>query len=168
MTEARHLVCAPAMSWAQRLLGVGSIDVAAEVRKDVAEVHRRLTMQAHRIRASAALAPNVAAESDLRALAAEDEALAAELKPHLPAGWPGRVAETDGAAGDIGPSHWARVVDVLQRHRDSQEALIAAAARLREIAPSVADLCTRLARAEEGHLERLRHLVARADPQALD
>jgi len=157
------------MSWAQRLFGFeGGTDT--EVHAALEEVHVHLLGQVRRLRDVAGLAPTAAAETELRSLAQEDEALAAELREQLLAGGspgPGSgQAEADAPVSGL--NHWARLVGVLDQHRATRDLLLSTTARAREIAPDLGVLCERLSHAEETHLTRLRGLVATADPQALD
>ncbi len=155
------------MSWAARLLGIKGHGNGQEVRVDVEQAYGRLLMQARGLVRDAGLAPTAGAEAELRALAQEDEAIAAELQEQLTA-----LGGSSPAADEVAPpaalNHWGRVVAAVDQHRISRDQFLETAARLGETAPGLAPLFERLSRAEEAHMTRLRNLVARADPQALD
>jgi hypothetical protein len=65
-------------------------------------------------------------------------------------------------------NHWARLVQDLEAHRTSARRLRELAVHFAESLPSTAELLDQLCREEMDHCERLRTLIARADPQALD
>jgi hypothetical protein len=65
-------------------------------------------------------------------------------------------------------NHWARLVQDLEAHRTSTLGLRELAVHFAETLPDTAALFDELCREEHVHCERLRGLIARADPQALD
>jgi hypothetical protein len=65
-------------------------------------------------------------------------------------------------------SLWGRLVQDLEAHRDSARRLRELAVHFAESLPTTAALFDELCREESLHCERLRALIARADPQALD
>ena len=65
-------------------------------------------------------------------------------------------------------NHWARLVQDLEAHRASTLRLRELAVHFAETLPETAALFDDLCREEHVHCERLRGLIARADPQALD
>lgn len=157
------------MSWAARLLGVeGTGNDNDEVRTGIEEAHSRLLGLAQGLDRDAGVAPTAQSEQVLRAVAREDEALAAELKERLKALGIGNPVVSVAAAPLGAPNHWARLVEALEGHRHSRDSFLETAAQLGEVAPEIVPLFERLSRIEEAHLHRLRDLVARADPQALD
>jgi len=169
LTDAGDLVCAPAMSWAERLFGLEG-DTGAEVRTVLEEVHAHVLEQTRRLGVVAGLAPTAASEAELGAIAEEDEAMAGEIQSRLRAiSGPGPSATQAPAAASVsGLNHWARVVEVLEQHHGARDLLLEASARLGEIDGEFRAFCERLSRIEEAHITRLRGLIARADPQALD
>jgi hypothetical protein len=68
----------------------------------------------------------------------------------------------------IPTSHWARLVQDLERHRASSRRLRELAAHFADSHPSVAAFLNQLCQQNLHACERLRTLIARADPQALD
>jgi hypothetical protein len=65
-------------------------------------------------------------------------------------------------------NHWARLIQDLEAHRASARQLRELTVHFAESLPSTAELFDQLCREEMDHCERLRTLIARADPQALD
>ena len=92
------------------------------------------------------MAPQEHAARALRELAADEEAQAERLRE----------------------AHWARLVQDLEAHRTSMRRLRELAIRFAEELPSTANLFDEMSREEFAHAERLRALIARADPQAID
>ncbi len=65
-------------------------------------------------------------------------------------------------------NHWARLVQDLEAHRAAVRRLRELAVHFAESQPTAAALFDELCCDEALHCERLRELIARADPQALD
>jgi len=115
----------------------------------------------------AELAPQPASADALRELAAAEEAQAARLREALrTAGVDTRATPEAPVSG--GSNHWARLVADLEAHRASMRGARERAVHFAETVPSTAALFDQLSREEALHCERLRALIARADPQALD
>jgi hypothetical protein len=71
-------------------------------------------------------------------------------------------------AAVVQPSHWARLVQDLELLREARRRLLDAYAELNEVEPALAAELEDCGHHVEGHLHRLRSLIARADPQALN
>ena len=65
-------------------------------------------------------------------------------------------------------NYWGRLVRDLEAHREAVQLFLEAATEITDEQPETADFLRRLALEEEIHAERLRALIARSDPQALD
>ncbi|MBP1687203.1 MAG: hypothetical protein H6Q33_3346 [Deltaproteobacteria bacterium] len=141
-----------------------SRDAAAALMRSYIDCARR-TAQLER---HAKMAPHTGGAQALERLAAEDADQGLRLR---------RAVEAAGAslpsmAAELpqrdGLNHWARLVDDLDAHQrcvmQARELALRLAARL----PQTAALFESLYRAEAIHCEKLRALIARADPQALD
>lgn len=134
----------------------------------LSECYSAFTQRAQRFAEHAALAPHAYSAEALKGLATSEKAQAARLRDALQAaGAPvPHVADAQSPPGAL--NLWGRLVQDLEVHR-------AAVRRLRELAvhfsqslPATAALFDELCREESIHCERLRALIARADPQALD
>jgi len=134
---------------------------------------RGFIQRARALREHANLAPNHAARRELADLAGEEEALGRDFVCRLEdlgarLDSEGGTERTATGAEPAGPNHWARLVWDLDRHRESQASAQEAQVRLGGREPRLAAVLAQLARAEQVHTARLRGLIARADPQALD
>ena len=116
----------------------------------------------------AELTPHEAGRLALVELAAEEKDLAERLRR--------KIMELGGFAGDVrqlpeplgAMNYWGRLVRDLEAHREAVQLFLEAATEITDEQPETADFLRRLALEEEIHAERLRALIARSDPQALD
>jgi hypothetical protein len=124
--------------------------------------------RARQLRRHAEMAPQAHSVEGLTELAAAEEAQAERLRDALRAA--GQALPTVPAASlpSGALNHWARLVQDLQTHRTSARRLRELAVHFAETLPDTATLFDDLCREEQLHCERLRGLIARADPQALD
>lgn len=117
----------------------------------------------------AAMAPNAMCEEELRSLAADHEALAHQLgKALAERGIDAFTPAPRDVGAPSGLNHWARLVQDLEGVRQARDALLEAATRIGDIDPPLGELLGALSRECEAHAIRLRGLIARADPQALN
>ena len=132
------------------------------------EMYYRSVQRARQLARHAEMAPHEAGQRSLTELAAEEQDQAERLRR--------KVLELGGFAGDVQQApeptgtlnYWGRLVRDLEAHRDAIRRLIELATELSENQPETADFLRNLAREEELHAERLRALIARSDPQALN
>jgi len=126
------------------------------------------TQRARRLLSHAELAPHEFSAQALKELAAADDAQAARLRDAL------RAAEAEvPTVADPAPlpgalNLWGRLVQDLEAHRTATQRLRELAGHFAESLPTTATLFDELRHEESMHAERLRSLIARADPQALD
>jgi hypothetical protein len=124
--------------------------------------------RAQQLGSHAEMAPQAHSVEGLKELAAAEEKQAERLRDALRAA--GQLVPTISAA-PLPPgalNHWARLVQDLEAHRLSAQLLRELAVHFAETLPDTAGLFDELCREEQVHCERLRGLIARADPQALD
>lgn len=124
--------------------------------------------RAAQLRRHADMAPQAYSIEGLQQLAAEEEQQAERLRNALRAD--GQMVPTI-SSQPLPPgalNHWSRLVQDLEAHRQSARRLRELAIHFAEAMPSTATLFDDLCREEMVHCERLRALIARADPQALD
>lgn len=139
---------------------------------DAAEALRRgyvdCVTRARQLRRHAEMAPQAHGVEGLTELAAAEEAQAERLREALRAA--GQALPTVPAAAPPSGAlnHWGRLVRDLEAHRASARRLRELAVQFAETLPDTAALFDDLCREEQVHCERLRGLIARADPQALD
>ena len=135
------------------------------------EVRRLYTAavgQARLLERHAGMAPDEAARVQLTHLSRAEEQYAERLRKVI-----GRL---DAFAGDVAVSeapaaavnHWGRLGQDLEAHREAIKGLLDLGARVTNEQPEMADTLRELARDEEIHGLRIRALIARSDPQALD
>jgi hypothetical protein len=114
------------------------------------------------------LAPTPVLQSDVLPVARKAEAVVQQTRDVLRdfGRVPPSARRAPGEA--VGHNHWARLLQSLEQHREVRQ-------RLREVSISVEDTNPRLSlalaqigREQDGIVEQLRDLIARADPQALN
>jgi len=116
----------------------------------------------------AEMAPQEHAARGLRELAVDEAAQADRLLGALRAA-NAPVPDVPGVSLPLGATnHWARLVQDLEAHRISMRRLRELAIHFSQELPSTANLFDGTSREEFAHAERLRALIARADPQAID
>ena len=128
---------------------------------------RDCLVRAERLRADAARTPYPGAREELLALARMETDLAHRISELLA----GRVrgsADALRARSECGRNHWARLVARLEDHRAAVHGYRDCATRLTETAPAIARAFERLSTTQATLCVRLRALIARADPQAID
>jgi hypothetical protein len=122
---------------------------------------RQLTRHAH-------MAPQPYSAEGLRELAAAEDRQAEALHQALLAA----QAAIPSVALESPPAdalnHWGRLVRDLEAHRSSVRRLRELAVHFAETLPHTAALFDELCTAETIHCQRIRELIVRADPQALD
>ena len=124
--------------------------------------------RARQLHRHAEMAPQAYSGDGLRGLAAAEEAQAHRLREALQAAGVNAPAVSTVPPLPGALSHWARIVQDLQAHRLSTRRLRELAIQFADTLPTVANLFDDLCLEENNHCERLRTLIARADPQALD
>jgi hypothetical protein len=124
--------------------------------------------RARRLAHHAEFAPHAYSAEALKALAAAEEVQAGRLRDALRAAGAEvpNVAEPSPLPGAL--NLWARLVQDLEAHRASARRLRELVVHFAESLPVTAALFDELCNEESIHCERLRTLIARADPQALD
>ena len=113
------------------------------------------------------MAPQAYSIEGLRALAEAEEAQAGRLREALHAHGASIPAVTPPVVSGAA-SHWGRLVQDLEAHRRSVQELRETAMHLAEDLPDLSRLFDQLCSEDMVHCERLRALIARADPQADD
>ena len=139
-------------------------DAAAVLRR----CHADCAARASQLSRHAEMAPQSQSAEGLAELAAAEGRQAERLREALQA-----IGETvpmmPPALLPVGAlNHWARLVQDLDLHRASAQSLRELAGHFAETLPDTAALFDEMCREEQTHCERLRGLIARADPQAID
>ena len=151
-----------------RLVAGGTATVVHDVSDRLDQCYVECVRRAAQLAQHAEMAPQPHSAEGLRALASAEEAQVARLRDAL---------RTIGAIVpdvSIAPlptgalNHWGRLIQDLEAHRASARRLRELAIRFADSLPSTAKLFDELCNEESIHCERLRSLIARADPQALD
>lgn len=123
--------------------------------------------RARQLHRHADIAPQSYSANGLRELAALEEEQVLRLKGALQAA--GAQVPSIRPTDDVpAPNHWARLVHDLEAHQLSTNQFRQFAMKFAEQLPQTAELFSVLCHEEQQHCERLRALIARADPQALD
>lgn len=138
-----------------------------EIQARLGQMYTALAGLSAQVLAHAQMAPTAALEEELSKLGEEIGAQAEGIGMLL-----AQRQLTPPAAGETGAvvptSHWARLVQDLEQLREVRRLLLDAYARSNEVEPALAAELEDCGRRVEGHLHRLRSLIARADPQALN
>jgi hypothetical protein len=124
---------------------------------------RMLLLQRH-----AELAPQAYSQEALRNLAQAAAKQIERIRALLRERDIGLVPELSTTATTTSMNHWARLVQDLERHQASSARFRDLAVEFGDSHPSVAEFLDRLCQEDARTCERLRALIARADPQALD
>jgi len=126
------------------------------------------TQRAWRLARHAERAPHEYSAQALKELAVAEEAQAGRLRDALRAAGADVPSVPDPPPLPGALNLWGRLVQDLEAHRSSVRRLRELAVRFAESLPTTASIFDELCREESIHCERLRTLIARADPQALD
>jgi rubrerythrin len=120
------------------------------------------------LRQQAEMAPHDAGRQGLLRIAEEEREVAEHLRRIIQSlgSFAGEVSHAPEQLGAL--NYWGRLVQVLEAHREAIKALLDEATRITDGQPELADELRAVARLEEGHAVRLRALIAKSDPQALD
>lgn len=124
--------------------------------------------RARQLARHAEMAPQGYSTDALKELAAAEEKQTERLRAALRAAGATVPAVPTAALPPGALNHWGRLLQDLEAHRASARRLRELAVQFAEILPTTAELFDELCREESIHCERLRTLIARADPQALN
>jgi hypothetical protein len=159
------------MSFFKRLKAVFDSEEQRDRHDALAEVRRFYTgaMQRQReLERQSALAPHAAGRDGLLALAQEESAVADQFR-RLIQGLGSFAGDVPKAPEPIGAlNYWARLTQMLEAHRHAVAEMLDEATLLTDGQPELADELRRIAREEMAHGAKLRALIAKSDPQAID
>ncbi len=134
----------------------------------VARCYAATVQNSRRLHQLAERAPNTASAAGLSELAASEEAVSARLLEALKAAARSAPAIEEAPESATAPSHWGRLVQALEAQRRLVQTLREHTAEFAESFAATAQLFDELRAVESMHCERLRALIARADPQAMN
>jgi hypothetical protein len=142
--------------------------VMHEAIPELQRAHDALRQRAAQMRQHAETAPNHLSQEELRRLADEDEAEAGNLAAAIAnlGAQPAKRFREPMPAGTL--NHWGRLVQDLEAHRVAIRALREEAIHFADTVPEASEAFERACQAEDAHAVRIRNLIARTDPQALD
>jgi hypothetical protein len=127
-----------------------------------------MSLAVGRLKRVVELAPTPTAQQDVMPLVAQAEAVMQRVRDMARDFGPVSTFAARLNSEPDGHNHWARLLQALEQHREVRQ-------RLREISIAIEDTNPPLSRAlsdigrdEDRVVERLRDLIARADPQALN
>lgn len=161
------------MSWSKTLRGwaLGEEEergAPQAVAPDLARLLAELRQQAGQLEDHAEQAPNENAERELGQLAKEQRMVADHLAVELGRRGVSVPVNSIPPAEAAGDSHWARLVQDLEHLRAVRSGLLDLWAVVNESQSDLGTVLEEVGRITESHLGRLRNLIARADPQALN
>ena len=151
-----------------RLVVGGTAAVAHAATEAMSQCYVEAARQARQLARHAEMAPQAYSTQGLSELAAGEDRHVETLRQAL------RAADVAVPTVPTEPppmgalNHWARLVQDLEAHRASVRRLRELAVHFAESQPTSAALFDELCHEESLHCERLRELIARADPQALN
>jgi len=139
-------------------------DLKPQVRRFYVDAMHR----AAQLRAQAGTAPHAAGRDGLRQLAESEDEVARRLGKiiHDLGSFAGDVTRAPEPIGAL--NYWGRLAQALEAHKAAIKDLLDEATLITDSHPQLADELRALARIEDGHGARLRALIAKSDPQALD
>jgi len=151
-----------------RLVIGGTAAARYEATEVLEQCYARCVTQARQLGRHAEMAPQSYSQEALNELASAEATQVERLGEAVRTAGktPSAVAEVPLPPG--ASNHWARLVQDLESHRTSFRRLRELAVHFAETLPSTARLFDDWCREEDVHCERLRTLIARADPQALN
>jgi hypothetical protein len=151
-----------------RFIAGGEVAARFDAVEALTQCYRECTQRARRLARHAESAPHEFSASALRELAAAEAAQADRLQDALRAAGAAVPTVPDPSALPGALNLWGRLVQDLEAHRDSTRRYRELAVHFAESLPATAGLFDDLSREDALHGERLRGLIARADPQALN
>lgn len=159
------------MSLLQRLKGLFLTEEERDAHDLLGIVRNLYAGAMHRqqqLRRQSEMAPHAAGRDGLAALADEESEVIERLRRIIRdlGSFAGEVVRAPDGVGAL--SYWARLAQSLEAHKEAVKAMRDEATRITDGLPEIADELRALARVEEIHASRIRSLLAKADPQALD
>lgn len=159
------------MSLLNRLKAFFSDEETRDAHDLLPRVREFYTAAVHRetqLRQQAEMAPHAAGRDALRQLAEEEKAIADDLRQIIQqlGSFAGEVVRAPEPLGAL--NYWARLVQSLEAHQEAIRAMLDESVLITDGQPQMADALRQLARREDQHSSRLRGLIAKSDPQALD
>ncbi len=142
--------------------------ITREAIPELRAVRAALLRRARCMRLHAEQAPNELSRAELARLADEDDAEADRVAAALTALGSQLITPEKPLPPADACNHWGRLVEDLQAHRSAVRRMREDAIHFAETMPEAASLFDRLCAAEQAHALRLRDLIARADPHALN
>jgi hypothetical protein len=146
----------------------GTAAVQRDATAALARSYSDCAQRARQLHRHSEMAPHTYSAEALAELASAEESLAQRWREGLEA--VGAPLPTIGAEppqrGAL--NHWGRLVQDLEAHRAAVQRLRELAVHFAEELPATSTLFDEACHEESVHCERLRTLIARADPQALD
>lgn len=132
------------------------------------DAYRGCLARAAVLERDAAVAPGPGSRTDLLELARVEKDLAERLWEALVERGRDIRPPVEVPAPTPARSHWARLVEALEAHRAAVQHCRDLSIRLADASPATAAVFAALSQAQSRLCERLRGLIARADPQAID
>jgi hypothetical protein len=151
-----------------RFMAGGEVAARYAAVEALTQCYIECTQRARRLARHAELAPHEFSAEALKELAVAEEGQAGRLRDALHAAEAEVPNVPDPYPLPGALNLWGRLVQDLEAHRLSARRLRELAVHFAESLPTTAALFDELCGEESTHGERLRGLIARADPQALD
>ena len=151
-----------------RLMAGGEVAVRHDAIEALTQCYVACAQRARRLARHAEFAPHEYSAEALKELAAAEDTQARRLRDALHAADAALPSLPDAPPLTGALNLWGRLVQDLEAHRASARRLRELAVHFADSLPSTAALFDELCREDSIHCERLRTLIARADPQALD
>jgi hypothetical protein len=116
----------------------------------------------------AELAPTPVLQSDVLPVVAKAQAVAQRVRDVLRDFGPVPASARRLRAEPDGQNHWARLLQALEQHREVRQRLREVSIAIEDTNPPLSQALAEIGREQDAVVERLRDLIARADPQALN
>ena len=154
------------MTWTERLKQFTGLGGEPE-HHEIADILPMMTLALARLGRVAALAPTPTIQEEFAPVLTHAEAVVQRVRDVARDFGPVSAAGRLSSLPD-GHNHWARLRQALDQHREVRQRMREVAIALEDTNPPVSQALSEIGREEDRVIDRLRDLIALADPQALN
>jgi hypothetical protein len=154
------------MTWTEKLKEFSGLATETP-RTEVTDLLPTMSLALDRLYRVAALAPNPTMQAEIAPVVARAESVLQRVRDLVRDFGPVRTPPGPNVRPD-GQNHWARLLEALEQHREVRQRLREISISLEETNPTLSHALSDVRRDEDRVIERLRDLIAHADPQALN
>lgn len=155
------------MTWTDKLIEFSGFGGQPH-RSEMSSLLPLMTAALAAITKVADLAPTPIAQAETRPVADKAQAVVERMRDAVRDFGHVVPAAGVGSPQATGQNHWARLLEALEQHREVRQRLRELSISVEEDDPTLSEVLASIGREEEGVVDHLRNLIARADPQALN